>query len=291
MIKKTAIVLFVSMITACDQLQNWGAAYRQPKAEKMADSEVAKWENDLRLSKDRARELHKDIHSLVSESNLQGVLSWKIAKAYMNAGRYDLAGRHFTAAMGQGTVNEDEEVRIHLIEKTLPMVREALNRNAPDPDLMFDAGVCFANASRVMGWDEDRWRTAVLIFQKLMQMSPNDLRAPYELALLYGKVGKDSLRDMDTSMKLFDVILKKDPNYMPALFARAHILAEQGDMERSLQEYLKIKERIESLTGAGSISTPLGKNQQYAQVQANIDVISGCLRKDDTKKCEILGYE
>lgn len=286
-------VLTGASLTQCglfDQFQSWVQKERLPGPGKTNEDEIARLERDLRLSRSRSEDLYKNLHAIVQESNLQGNLSWKLARAYMVQGRYDRAGRFYTSAI-KGEAPEDQADGITMIERALPAVRDALNRHVPDPDLLFDAGLCYANASRVMGWEEDRWRTAVLLFRRLEESNPNDLRAPYQLALLYAKTSKDNLRDVDMGLKYLDKIIRREENHIAARFAKAHILAENGELERSLAEYNSIKERLENLSNAGAISGKLEKNPQYVQAVKNIETLSNCLNKNDARKCEILGVQ
>ncbi len=292
-IMSLVMILLAAGFTGCglfDQFQSWVQKERLPGPGKTNEDEIARLERDLRLSRSRSEDLYKNMHAIVQESNLQGNLSWKLARAYMIQGRYDRAGKFYTSAM-KGEAPQENTDGITMIERALPAVKDALNRHVPDPDLLFDAGLCYANASRVMGWEEDRWRTAVLLFGRLEESSPNDLRAPYQLALLYAKTGKDNLRDVDLGLKYLDKIIRKEENHIAARFAKANILAENGELERALAEYNSIRERLENISKSGTLGGKLEKNPQYVQAQKNIEILSNCLNKNESRRCEILGVQ
>lgn len=268
-----------------DSIRNWGERSRRNRAEELREEELRKWERDLNLSRARVLELHRSVHDLVQESGKQGMLSWKIARAYMKDQRFEMAGTYYRGAI-EGRLPDPAEAG-PLFESALPFFREALRRRRINEELLFEAGLCYANASRAMGWEESRWRTAELLFDQMRAIKPDDSRAAYQLALLYGKTPRDDLRQRDRAIALLEAIILREEKNLPAHFARAHMLVEKGDLAAALQAYDILRERIETLHGQGVIGGNLRNNPQYQRVQVNIEKLTICV--NNAPGCEVGG--
>ena len=254
-----AALLSAFLLVKCDPIEEsirrWGEESRRDRAQALQEGDLQRWQNDLQISRAEAEKLNEEIHELVQESELQGRLSWRIARAYMNRGRYDLAGQHFQAAIENERLNEDQ-VSLTDFERALPYFEEAIKRNPLDPDLLFDAGLCYANASRAAGWELNRFETAVLLFETVERLEPTITRSRYQLALLYGKAENPEVRDLDRSVALLQEIIRIKEDDIPAHFALGHMLvarAERGDLESARTVYADIIEILENLDRAGSL--------------------------------------
>jgi tetratricopeptide (TPR) repeat protein len=225
------------------------------------------------------------MHDLVQESNLQGMLAWKIAKAYTREKRYDMAAEYYEAAF-EGRMPVGETVDPLSTENSLPFYRNALKRHIPDVELLFDAGLAYANASRELGWEESRWRTAVLIFERMLEMKPDDLRSPYQLALLYAFTTKSDLKNTERALGYLERILKSEENNIPARFAMAHIHVMEGHYEKGRSEYVTIKDVIENMFNAGLISGSYQRNPQYQKAVQNIEKLDLCI--EGSPQCELM---
>ena len=258
---------------ATDGLRNWGSRHRDKRTKQIAAADLEMWKRDLAISEDKAIRLSDDIQSLVSERKRQGQLSWKIAKAFMNEMRFEAASDHFKAA-----VNEEPpaETSGQLLEQSLPFFQKALKLHTVDPELLFDAGLCYANASHALGWEEDRFRTAVFLFERGMSVKPEDGRFAYQLALLFG-VANTRFHDMDHAISLLDGLLKREDTNVPARFARANILTRQGKLQAAFDENIRITESIKKIYTENRVQGDYQKNQQYRSAQSNLEQLQLCI--------------
>jgi len=173
---------------------------------------------------------------------------------------------------------------VHLFEAAIPFFEKALLYRELTDDLLFEAGLAYANASRDRGWDKERRNIAVTIFKGLIRRDPADLRYPYELALIYfdssisdgGIDGVDpaGYNDTEKAMRIMNAIIQKEPNNIPARFARANFLYRSGSTEQATDEYLTIKSKLEAMKEAGVIKESLDKNTSYQNVVRNLKKIN-----------------
>jgi tetratricopeptide (TPR) repeat protein len=276
---------------AIDSMRSWGQRERWNKAKEINEHELEMWQKDLAISEDKARELYKTIQQLTAESAHQGMLSWKIAKAYAEKGRYELAEQHYRNAAEnkfEGKV-ERAELTSDFDEKALPFFKNALKNHIISKDLLFDAALSYGNASRESGWEPERWDTAVYLLETVMRKDPADLRPLYPLALLYAKTTDDSRKDVKKALELLDTLIQKQNQDVAARFARAHILVESGELDKALSEYRKIKELIEDLHNTGILNGPVNKNTKYNKASENIIKLERCVT--DGLGCEIGNQE
>jgi hypothetical protein len=71
-------------------------------------------------------------------------------------------------------------------------------------------------------------------------------------------------------MKIMNAIIQKEPNNIPARFARANFLYRGGSPEQATEEYLTIKSKLEAMKKAGAIKENLEKNTSYINVVRNL---------------------
>ncbi|MCB1175104.1 MAG: hypothetical protein KDK39_16135, partial [Leptospiraceae bacterium] len=243
--------LLAILLTHCgmsgDALRFWGESSRFRRAEKLNTAEIEQWQRDLEFNEKQVLELHAQIHELVETTRLQGRVSWKIARAYMQAQRFEMANAYMNAALNQNLPKQ--QVSAIDYDQILPFLDQALLKHSPEPDLIFDAGLCYANSARQRGWEEQRFLAAVRLFQELLRRNPDSGRARYQLGLLYGKA-QNRYRDQDKALEYLDQLLAREDTHIPGRFARANILAEQGRLDAARAEYqlfqtslLKIKKK------------------------------------------------
>ena len=271
---------------ATDAIRNWGIKSRESRAKKIEVDQLKQWERDLNLSRTRVLELNQTIHQFVEESNRQGSLSWKIAKAFCDAERYELGLANYRAALRDKAPPPEEARELTDTEKSLPYFREALRKNQLDPNLLFDAGLCFANASKELGWEKERFQTARFLFERMRAAAPYDSRSSYQLAIMLAKVPNPNLRDQKRALVLLKEIITRDEYDISARFAYGHILVERGEFSQALQEYQLIRTRLEELENKGTIPGPLKRNQQYVQAGRNIEELQLCVQ--DSPRCSIM---
>lgn len=273
------------VLTACDPagdaIRGLGERNRRPPAQTLNEEELARWERDLNLSRARSQELHKDIQDLVQESNLQGTLARKIARAYLDAARYDMAAAYYQAAVrGESQPAAPGDAR--LLEQAIPFFDEAMRRGYPDAEVYFEAGLCYANASRAYGWDPRRLAVAVHLFERMAAMKPEDYRPRYQLALIYAKVADGRYRNVALAEKLLREIIGKEEDNMPSRFALAHILAEDGRWQEAANEYSVIIERLQALHRRGAIPGRPEDNVNLAQARKNLEALNDCLQNESS---------
>lgn len=268
-----AASLFLSGCDAIgDGLRNWGSRHRQKRAQEISAAELEMWKRDLALSEEKALAMHENMQELVSEKKLQGQLSWKIAKALMAEGRFEAASDYYKAAVEETMPSKEST----LLEEALPHFQRALKYHVIDPELLFDAGVCYGNASRMLGWEEDRFKTAVFLLTRGMKLKPEDGRFLYQLALLYGKA-ENRYRDPERALTLLDALLKREDANIPARFARANILAENGDFQGAFDENLMITEKVKQLFAENRVRGDYRQNSQYQNAQRNMEKLQLCI--------------
>jgi tetratricopeptide (TPR) repeat protein len=274
---------FVGCEAVSDRIRNWGERDRRPAKARLDEAQVARWERDLNLSRARALELHDELQELVQESNRQGMLSWNIGKAYLNAGRYDLAALYYQDAIHGEPPERLAAIQsgqtapgIATFEQAIPYFEEALLRHSPDPELLFEAGLCFANASRAAGWERERWRTAVLLFDRMARTAPDDIRSRYQLALLYGKTSDGAMRDIPRAIELLEATLRREEQDISARFLLGQLLVERGDSDLARAQYQRIMETLEDIHAKGIAPGAAADNPRYRQARENLETLEAC---------------
>ncbi len=285
-----SIVLLSGCTRIEDSIRNWGMRQRTDRVDRIEQGQVERLQRDLDLSRARATELEKKMQELLAESRTQGRLSWQLARRYCMDGRFELgsaearrAVRPPNQAPGQA---RDVPPSDQLFEQSLPYFREALLHSAIEPNLLFDAALCYANASRVLGWEKDRFLTAVFLFEAVRRAEPKGTRADYQLALLYGKTTNRNLRDVDAALRLLEGVIRRDEYNISARFAFGHLLVGAGRWSDALSEYQKIQEKMHELKKRGNLPTDPTRTPQYQQAARNIEQLQNCM--NDRASCEIL---
>lgn len=274
------------LLAACqgaeDSVRNWGERQGRDRIQPLDEREIQRWKRDLDISDSEIQELNRRIQELVQESNHKGQLSRRIGKAYMDAGRYEMATMHYGAAL------EDEmfdERQLRSIERSVPHYREALARHNLEPELVFEAGLAFANAAVNLGWEDRRLNTAIYLFERHAELKPEDHRPRYQLALIYGKTANSDYFFPDRSISMLEDILLEEPDNVPVRFARAHILAENGQWDFAIDEYRTIRGVLEDMHGRGQLPGNVRRNPQYIQAGENLEKLQACITGE---YCEIM---
>lgn len=261
----TSIPLFVGCDSIFGPIRRWGVASRNERKVNLREAELKQWQEDFQMTEEEVIRLHDVMQQMVQKSAAQGPLARKIAQAYMDIYRYELAGVYYNKAMG---IEQP-------IEKALPFVDQALQKSRIDPELLYESGLCYANASRDLGWEEIRFKTAVYLFERMKDMKPEDSRPTYQLALLLSQSSEDK-QNPPLAMRYVDDILKKNPQDVPSKFLRARILAAQGRFDQAADEYGSIISTIEALKKKGIVKGDLEKNYQYAKAKENLETLDAC---------------
>lgn len=285
--KKIIIFLFLLNLSHCEKLKEWG---RQNTLDKMnpkvnSNKEIQEWTERLALTEAELVELDNQIKKMVKKTRDAGSLSWRIAKAYMKVGNYELGSRYYTQAVKQNAEGKKEtSLDSKPFDTTTAFLDKALIYKGIDEELLFETGLAYANSSKDRGWEKQRREIAVEIFQQLMKINSKDNRYPYQLALIYFDSSISSMalegvdpslvkRDTDIALKLIDLVVQKEPANIPAKFARANFYYRVGNIRVALDEYNSIKRQLEDLKKRGVIKESLDKNPSYKNVMKNIEVI------------------
>lgn len=284
---KIIFILGIIFFSSCEKLQEMGQENFKknitPKTPQEADLE--KWKQKLALEEAEIKELEEKIRSMVRKSKEAGALSWRIAQGYMKVGNYELSSRYYAQAIQENTGDKVDVIgsEVHFFEGAIPFFEKALLYREVTDDLLFEAGLSYANASRDRGWDKERRNIAVTIFKGLIRKDAADLRYPFELALIYfdssitdgliDGVDPAGYNDTEKAMRIMNVIIQKEPNNIPARFARANFLFRGGSPEQAAEEYYTIKTKLEAMKKAGAIKESLDKNVSYINVVRNLQKI------------------
>ncbi len=278
-------------ISACefvqDQVYRWGETNRHTREKKIQEEDLRKWQSQLKLSREKSRELHQAVQEIVKEKQLQGQLSQKIANAFLQIGRYDLSAQYYNDALQnkfiQRTKEAPEKRNSYLnFEKSLRYFDSSLLIVPSNRDLFFEAGLAYANASRAQGWEEKRFRIAIVLFKRMMKMvSPHeiDVRPFYQLALLYGKTGIEKYKNIKLATQLLERVLSIEEKHIPARFALAHFLVEEGKIENAIAEYDHIIEILQDIHRKykHGDNIPVSSYPNYKQAKENKKKLQDCL--------------
>ncbi|MCE9501001.1 MAG: hypothetical protein K8R21_10975, partial [Leptospira sp.] len=272
----------------CDRLVEWGKKNARSKIlpPPSDEREINHWKEKLNLEEAEIRELETKIRKMVRKTTEAGALSWKIARAYMKVGNYELGSRYYTQALKENQEGKTEVIgaEVHFFESAIPYFEKTSAFRKADEDLLFETGLAFANASRDRGWDRERRETALKIFRGLTRLNPEDTRYPYQIALIYfdssmndgliDGIDPEGYNDQAKAIQIVSQILKKEPRSVPVHFARANFLYRLGRISEAEEEYLGTKSLIEQLKKDGIISEDLAKNQSYRNVLKNLEKIT-----------------
>ncbi|MCB1179412.1 MAG: hypothetical protein KDK36_17655 [Leptospiraceae bacterium] len=290
------ILLSLLLLIHCDKLEEYGKNRMKQKLAQGGPSEVEieKWKEKLGLEEAEIKELDKKIREMVSMTKTAGALSWRIARAYMKAGVFDLSSQYYQRAIDENikglNKTNSNEVELHTFESAIPYFEKVLAYKDIDEDLLFEAGLAYANASRDRGWDKPRRTIAVNIFQGLIRKNSEDLRYPYQLALIYfdSSISDGLIEGMDSrgynetgkAIKILRYILKEQEmknllaDSVPTRFTLANFLFRMGNVEEARFHYESIKTILENFKKQGKIKEDLNKNPSYQNVMKNLEELS-----------------
>jgi len=278
-------LLLCLFLPSCEQLKNLTKSKwdKQNLVKPPSESDIVNWKEKLALEEAEIEELDKRIRKMVQKTNQAGALSWKIARAYMRAGSFDVGTKYYEEAVVAQT--EDKGYEIHNFESALPYFEKAMELGKLDKQLLFEASVAFGNASRDMGWEPTRRNRSVQLLKQLSRLDKEDTRFPFQLALIYfdssikgenwsGKTNA-GYDDVDTAFQLLDLVLQKEPYNVPARFAKANFLYQTGKSSQAQNEYIRLKSILEEMKNNGAIREPLEKTQSYQNVLKNLEKLRG----------------
>lgn len=286
------ILSFLVFFSSCDKLEEFGQKRAQERLSgKVDEKEIEIWKEKLSLQEAEIRALDEKIKEMVSKTKQAGALSWRIAKAYLKVGNSEISTEYYQKAIDDQIhgVHEPAQSRpeLHKFESAIPFFESALKNRTVDEDLLFETGLAYANASRDRGWDKERRTIAIQIFKGLMRRNPDDLRYPYELALIYfdssvndGIVEgvSDGYDDIPKAFKLLNYILERQEqenllvDSVSTRFALANFHYKLGNVNEAVIHYKKIKSLLEGFAEAGKIKN-LSKNPSYINVTRNLEKI------------------
>ncbi|MFN3603139.1 MAG: tetratricopeptide repeat protein [Leptonema sp. (in: bacteria)] len=275
------LLLFLNCSDLQHSLQNWGERYRKERQVKIDEEDIKKWMHELKISEKESKELFTLIEKYAIEKKFQGELSWKIAKALTKQNSLEIAQDFFLNSF-ENKLEEPTNKKIY--ESALVYYEKALKYYTPVPDLLFDAAICYGNASSALGWEEERFRTAVFLLERGRRIKPNDIRFPYTLAILLGKT-TNQFKDIEKALELLDSVIKQDKYNIPSYFAKAHILVENGDFKESFSVYEEITRIIEEMYKMNLLKGDYTKNRKYLKAQENMKLLIPCI--EGRKECQI----
>ena len=264
------------------------------------EAEIEKWKEKLGIQEAEVIQLDERIRDMVKITKQAGALSWKIAQAYMKVGSYDYSLAYYQKAIEEqnsdqySTANSRPEW--HSFESAIVFFEKALLYKNIDENLLYETGLAYGNASRDRGWDKERRSVAIKIFKGLIKINPDDMRYPYQIALIYFDssmtdgivegVDPEGYNDTDKAMKiLFGIVNYHESKgqfgeTIPIRFTIANFLFRQGKREESEQQYEKIKSMLEKFKEEGAI-TNLEKNDSYINVIRNLNKIKELKKKEN----------
>lgn len=285
---KKTMVCFIIFATffSCEKLEKWRKenALKRMTPKRPEQKDIDEWKRNLALTEAEIAELDRNIRRLVKKTKMAGALSWRIARAFVRMGNYELGVQYYTEALieNAGEAPDSSKASLHKFESALPYFNKALLYRPLNEALLFETGLAYANAARDKGWERKRREMAVTIFQQLIRKNPEDTRYPYQLALIYFDSSvTDAIiegleprgyNDQDKAFQLLDSILKKEPDSIPVRFAKANFLYRIGETNMAKNEYLNIKNKIENMERRGKIGN-IENNQSYKNVKRNLEKI------------------
>ncbi len=299
-------LMVILFFFSCDKLKELGRENIRKKLSEpnISPKEMERWKEQLGVEEAEIVRLDEQIRKMVKKTKEAGALSWKIARAYMKTGSYHYASIYYDRAIqekqGKDLSNEPPSAELHSFESAIPFFEKAALYKEMDEELLFETGLAYANASKDRGWDKQRRGAAVSIFKGLTRKNPEDLRYPYQLALIYFDssmndgliegIDPEGYNDTEKAMKILYAILNRYNeravnaeskslqqeamgNGVSVRFTLANFLYRQGKSAEAEQEYLKIKTILEKFKEEGRITESLEKNTPYMNVLKNLKKI------------------
>jgi len=232
--------------------------FNLPKKEKDAlQRKLESWENNLAELEDE----YKEKLQIVSK---MGELSKKLALGYTRMGRYELAAQEYHKAI-QLEAGVPSKQKIY--KKALKYYKKAFIYSRVDDDLLYQAALIYANASKAMAWDTNSLNTAIRIFNGLLKKNPNNPRALFQRAMLYYHAFDLPNRAIEDLKKLIKITPDEVPSYelmghiyfsiqKPALALRyyeraldkiSQFLDKANQNKETITSYKNIKKIVETL--------------------------------------------
>ena len=263
-----------------DAFQYWAEEDKAEKRLRIEEQDLQKWMRHLKLNRDRALELEEQVQKIVNNDRLQGELSRKIAQAHMKKGHYDLASLYYEGALQSKLPSrkEPEKFQFFSFETSIAHYDTVLLFQNLNPDIFYEAGIAYANASRAQAWEKQRFERALLLFQRMSRLYPEDLRPLYQMALLYGKTSLKKYKNTDYAISLLRKFLTRKTDDWRARFALAHFLAEKRNWEEAILEYKKIETLLSDWHEKKLIPGDISKNSMYKQARENREKLEKCMQ-------------
>jgi tetratricopeptide (TPR) repeat protein len=287
---------------SCEKLREFGRenAKRRLSGAPVNEAELEKWKEKLNLQEAEVIQLDERIRDMVKITKQAGALSWKIAQAYMKVGSYDYSLAYYQKAIEEQSTEQfstaNSRPELHSFESAIVFFEKALKFKNIDENLLFETGLAYGNASRDRGWDKERRTAAITIFKGLLRLNPDDMRYPYQLALIYFDssmtdgivegVDPEGYNDTERAMKILYGIVRYHEQKgqlgetIPIRFTIANFFYRQGKVSESEEQYEKIKLMLEKFKEEGSIVN-LEKNDSYKNVIRNLKKIQDSKKKED----------
>ena len=262
-----------------DRVAHWGEKDRREKREELKEVDLQKWERRLKISRERSIQLEEKISEMITEEQLQGELSRKIAAAYLKKGAYDMASLYYKGALQNRLASKKgPEMSSYLaLERSLVHFEQALLFNSVKPELFYEAGLAYANASRAQGWEQSRFEKALFLFKRMAFLAPQDIRPLYQLALLYGKSSLKNYKNRKYAIRLLKKLLHKKESDIRARFALAHFLVEENRLRQAVKEYERIQNILQDMHREGAIQGDFNLDPNYRRAQENKEKLQKCL--------------
>lgn len=284
--KNYFIFIVITLFFYCGEIkykiQNWSERDRKERQIKISEEEIEKWKRELQISEGESKELYTLIEKYANEKKIQGELSWKIANAMVKKRSFEIAQEYYLQAFEKTLENKEDSFKIY--ESALPYYQKALKNYPPLPDLLYDAALCYGNASYALGWEEERFKTAVFLLERGMSLKPNETRFHYYLAILLGKT-TNQFRNVEKAIELLDYVIQKDRYNISSYFTKANILVENGEFQQGFSVYEEITKVIEEMYKKNQLKGEYKKNRQYLKALENMKLLSPCL--EGRKECQI----
>ncbi len=286
----------------CEKLREFGRenAKRRLGGPQVNEAEIEKWKEKLNLQEAEVIQLDERIRDMVKTTKQAGALSWKIAQAYMKVGSYDYSLAYYQKAIEEQSTEQfstaNSRPELHSFESAIVFFEKALKFKNIDENLLFETGLAYGNASRDRGWDKERRSAAETIFKGLIRLNADDMRYPYQLALIYFDssmtdgivegVDPEGYNDTERAMKILYGIVRYHEKKgqlgetIPIRFTIANFYYRQGKINESEEQYEKIKSMLEKFKEEGSIRN-LENNESYKNVMRNLKKIKESKIKED----------
>ncbi len=287
----TKSVLIIFFVFNCKEINHygnkiyeWARKHRQNQIESTTEENIEKWKKEYELTQKEAEELFANIQKFAQLKKMEGEVAWRIGKAFMQLSSFELAKDFFKDSLNQKL----EGLSSHnYYEEALPYFDKAIKNYPLNSDLLYDAGICYGNASRNMGWEIERLKIAIFLLEAGAKTYPEEIRFYYPLALLYGK-SHSAIKDIEKAIKILEYLIKKEKYYIDAYFAKAHIEAENGLFEESYETYNQLSQIIEEMHNKKILKGSVQENSQYRKVLENMKQLEICKKGEKECKIEII---